>query len=226
MSFSLIIGEEMKIAIDGPAGSGKSTIAKLLSKKLNFEYIDTGALYRAITYIIKNEDLDIKDEEKISNIIKNTNFRFHNNKIYVNETCIESEIRKNSISKNVSDVAALPFIRNLINSVIRKIVNISENIILDGRDIGTVVLPDAELKIFLDATPGIRAKRRYLELLDKNESISLKKIEEEIIKRDYIDSNREIAPLKKAEDAIVILTDDLNIQQVIDKIYNFLNNDL
>ncbi|KAF0091350.1 MAG: cytidylate kinase [Fusobacteria bacterium] len=226
MSFSLIIGEDMKIAIDGPAGSGKSTIAKLLSKKLNFEYIDTGALYRAITYIIKTENLDAEDEENISNIIKNTNFRFHNNKIYVNEICIESEIRKNSISKNVSDVAALPFIRNLVNSVIRKIVDISENIILDGRDIGTVVLPDAELKIFLDATPGIRAKRRYLELLDKNESISLKEIKEEIIQRDYIDSNRDVAPLRKAVDAIVILTDDLNIQEVVDKIYNLLNNDL
>lgn len=216
----------MKIAIDGPAGSGKSTIAKLLSRKLNFEYIDTGALYRAITYIIRNENIDINDKEKISNIIKNTNFRFHNNKIYLNETCIEGEIRKNSISQNVSEVAALPFIRILINSVIRKIVDISENIILDGRDIGTVVLPDAEIKIYLDATPAIRAKRRYLELLDKNESISLKELEEEIIKRDYLDSNREVAPLRKAKDAIIILTDDLNIQQVVDKIYNLLNNDL
>lgn len=216
----------MKIAIDGPAGSGKSTIAKLLSKKLNFEYIDTGALYRAITYIIEKEDININDVEKISDTIKNTSFKFHGNKLYINETCIESEIRKNTISQNVSEVAALPFIRNLINSVIRKIVDVSNNIILDGRDIGTVVLPDAELKIYLDATPSIRAKRRYLELLDKNESISLNELEEEIIIRDYLDSNREVAPLKKAEDAIIILTDDLNIQQVVDKIYNLLNNDL
>lgn len=216
----------MKIAIDGPAGSGKSTIAKLLSKKLNFEYIDTGALYRAITYIIEKEDININDVGKISDTIKNINFKFHGNKLYINETCIENEIRKNTISKNVSEIAALPFIRNLINSVISKIVDVSDNIILDGRDIGTVVLPDAELKIYLDATPGIRAKRRYLELLEKNESISLKKLEEEIIKRDHLDSNREVAPLKKAEDAIIILTDDLNIQQVVDKIYNLLNNDL
>jgi len=226
MSFSLTIGEDMKIAIDGPAGSGKSTIAKLLSKKLNYEYIDTGALYRAITYIIEIEEIDNNNREKISDIIKNTNFRFHGNKLYINDTSIENEIRKNTISQKVSEVAALPFIRDLLNSIIRKIVDMSDNIILDGRDIGTVVLPEAELKIYLDASPKIRAKRRYLELLDKNESISLKKLEEEIIKRDYLDSNREVAPLKKAEDAIVIVTDDLNIQQVVDKIYNLLNKDL
>ncbi len=226
MSFSLTIGEDMKIAIDGPAGSGKSTIAKLLSKKLNYEYIDTGALYRAITYIIEIEEIENNNREKISDIIKNTNFRFHGNKLYINDTSIENEIRKNTISQKVSEVAALPFIRDLLNSIIRKIVDMSDNIILDGRDIGTVVLPEAELKIYLDASPKIRAKRRYLELLDKNESISLKELEEEIIKRDYLDSNREVAPLKKAEDAIVIVTDDLNIQQVVDKIYNLLNKDL
>lgn len=216
----------MKIAIDGPAGSGKSTIAKLLSKKLNFEYIDTGALYRAITYLINKEHLDIEDQEKITNFIKKTNFRFHNNKLLLNDDCIENEIRENTISKSVSAVAAIPYIRDLLNSIIKKIVETSEDFILDGRDIGTVVLPEAELKIYLDASPNIRAKRRYLELVEKNEAINLDDIENEIIKRDFIDSNREVAPLKKADDAITIVTDELNIQQVVDKIYNLLNKDL
>lgn len=216
----------MKIAIDGPAGSGKSTIAKLLSKKLNFEYIDTGALYRAITYLINKEHLDIEDQERITNFIKKTNFRFQNNKLLLNDDCIENEIRENTISKSVSAVAAIPYIRDLLNSIIKKIVETSEDFILDGRDIGTVVLPEAELKIYLDASPNIRAKRRYLELVEKNEAINLDDIENEIIKRDFIDSNREVAPLKKADDAITIVTDDLNIQQVVDKIYNLLNKDL
>lgn len=216
----------MKIAIDGPAGSGKSTIAKLLSKRLNFEYIDTGALYRAITYLINKEHLDIEDQERITNFIKKTNFRFQNNKLLLNGDCIENEIRENTISKSVSAVAAIPYIRDLLNSIIKKIVETSEDFILDGRDIGTVVLPEAELKIYLDASPNIRAKRRYLELVEKNEAINLDDIENEIIKRDFIDSNREVAPLKKADDAITIVTDDLNIQQVVDKIYNLLNKDL
>lgn len=216
----------MKIAIDGPAGSGKSTIAKLLSKKLNFEYIDTGALYRAITYLLNKEKINIKDEEKLTSIIKKSNFRFHDNKLFLNDDCIENKIRENSISQRVSEVAAIPYIREILNSIIKKIVEVSEDIILDGRDIGTVVLPEAELKIYLDASPNIRAMRRYLELVGKNENINLDELENEIIKRDYLDSNREVAPLKKADDAITIVTDDLNIQQVVDKIYNLLNKDL
>lgn len=216
----------MKIAIDGPAGSGKSTIAKLLSKKLNFEYIDTGALYRAITYLLNKESINLNDEEKLTSIIKKSNFRFHDNKLFLNDDCIENKIRENSISQRVSEVATIPYIREILNSIIKKIVEASEDIILDGRDIGTVVLPEAELKIYLDASPKIRAKRRYLELVGKNEKINLDKMENEILKRDYLDSNREVAPLKKADDAITIVTDDLNIQQVVDKIYNLLNKDL
>lgn len=226
MSFSLIVGENMKIAIDGPAGSGKSTIAKLLSKKLNFEYIDTGALYRAITYILLKDDLDINDKDKIINIIRNSDIRFINNRLFLNNVSIEAEIRENIISQNVSEVAAVPYIRDILNGIIKRIVAVSDNIILDGRDIGTVVLPDAELKIFLDASPKIRARRRYDELIEKNKTIYLDELEKEIIRRDYLDSNRKIAPLKKADDAITIVTDDLNIQQVVDKIYNLLNNDL
>lgn len=226
MSFSLIVGENMKIAIDGPAGSGKSTIAKLLSKKLNFEYIDTGALYRAITYILLKENIDMNEEDKIIKLIRNSDFKFINNRLYLNNVSIEDEIRENKISQRVSEVAAVPYIRDILNSIIKKIVVVSDNIILDGRDIGTVVLPDAELKIFLDASPKIRAKRRFDELIVKNKMVNLDELEKEIVRRDYLDTNREVAPLKKAEDAITIVTDDLNIQQVVDKIYNLLNNDL
>lgn len=226
MSFSLIVGENMKIAIDGPAGSGKSTIAKLLSKKLNFEYIDTGALYRAITYILLKENIDMNEEDKIIKLIRNSDFKFINNRLYLNNVSIEDEIRENTISQKVSEVAAVPYIRDILNSIIKKIVVVSDNIILDGRDIGTVVLPDAELKIFLDASPKIRAKRRFDELIVKNKMVNLDELEKEIVRRDYLDTNREVAPLKKAEDAITIVTDDLNIQQVVDKIYNLLNNDL
>lgn len=226
MSFSLIVGENMKIAIDGPAGSGKSTIAKLLSKKLNFEYIDTGALYRAITYILLKENIDLNEEDKIIKLLRNSDFKFDKNRLYLNNVSIEDEIRENTISQRVSEVAAVPYIRDILNSIIKKIVVVSDNIILDGRDIGTVILPDAELKIFLDASPKIRAKRRFDELIVKNKAVNLDEIEKEIVRRDYLDSNREVAPLKKAEDAITIVTDDLNIQQVVDKIYNLLNNDL
>ncbi len=216
----------MKIAIDGPASSGKSSIAKLLSKKLNFEYIDTGALYRAITYIIYKKHINIQDEKLITDIIKSSKFEFIDNKLYLNNKSIDVEIRKNIISQRVSEVAAQPFIRKLLNNVIRNISNHLKNIIIDGRDIGTVVLPNADLKIYLDASPKIRAYRRYLELIDKNESVILEKLEEEIIERDFIDTNREVDPLKKADDAIIIVTDDLNIRQVVDKIYDLLNNDL
>ncbi|MDD2370782.1 MAG: (d)CMP kinase [Firmicutes bacterium] len=226
MSFSLTMGVYMKIAIDGPASSGKSTIAKLLSKKLKFEYIDTGALYRAITYIINKENIDLQDEYKISNIINSSIFRFDKNKLYMNDICIETEIRKNIISKKVSEVAAQPYIRILINKVIRNTSDNSENIIIDGRDIGTVVLPDANFKIYLDASPKIRAKRRYIELIEKNEPVILEKLEEEIIERDYYDSNRAVDPLKIADDAIIIVTDDMNIGQVVNKIYDLVNNDL
>ncbi len=226
MSFSLTMGVYMKIAIDGPAGSGKSTIAKLLSKKLKFEYIDTGALYRAITYIINKEKIDIDNKKKITDIINSSVFKFNENKLYLNGFCIEKEIRKNIISQNVSEIAAQPFIRILLNKIIKSTSDNSENIIIDGRDIGTVVLPDADLKIYLDASSSVRALRRYLELIEKKEPVDLNKLEEEIIIRDYLDINRKADPLKKADDAIIIVTDDLNIRQVVDKIYNLLNNDL
>lgn len=216
----------MKIAIDGPAGSGKSTIAKLLSKKLDFEYIDTGALYRAITYILSKEKIDINDKDKIDDIIRKSDFRFKNNNLFLNNVSIENEIRENIISKRVSEVAAKPYIRDMLNSIIKNIVEVSENIILDGRDIGTVVIPDADLKIYLDASPNIRAKRRFNELLEKDMNLNLAEIEKDIIRRDFLDSTREVAPLRKADDAITIVTDNLNIQQVVDKIYNLLNNDL
>jgi len=216
----------MKIAIDGPASSGKSTIAKLLSKKLNFEYIDTGALYRAITYIINREKIDADNEKLITEIISSSIFEFRSNKLFLNGISIENEIRKNIISKKVSKIAAKQYIRKLLNNVIRNATDHSQNIIVDGRDIGTVVLPSADLKIYLNASSKKRAYRRYLELLAKDEPVVLAKLEEELIERDFLDTNRAIDPLKKAVDAFEIVTDDLDLEQVVDKIIDLLNNHL
>lgn len=201
------------IALDGPSGSGKSTIANLLADKLKISYLNTGSMYRALTlYFLEN---NIKKSDTIDKkILKKINIDITENKVLLNEKDVSQEIRDKEVTENVSWVSSIPVVREYLVEMQR---NISKNksIILDGRDIGTVVFPDAKYKFYLDASSYVRAKRRF----EQNEiDKSFEEIKKDIEKRDYLDSHREISPLKKAEDAIEIDSSDLTIDQTIEKI--------
>jgi len=214
------------IAIDGPAGAGKSTIAKKLAQRLNYRYLDTGAMYRAVTWYVINNGIEISNKQKISEVIKNIKISFTtdnngNTSIYVNEKNITNEIRKNIIDKNVSDVAKISQVRNEMVKIQKNIAKKGE-IVVDGRDIGSRVLPDADLKIYLTASVEERASRRYNELIDKGNDSDFEKVKKEIKKRDYIDENRENSPLTKTDDAILIDSTNMSIEEVLDKISSLI----
>ena len=207
----------MIIAIDGPAGAGKSTIAKKVADSLGYVYIDTGAMYRAFTYELLTSSISLSDIEEITKVLEKTNIEFKNSEIFLNNLNVTNEIRSKNVTANVSAVSAIPQVREKLVNLQRKIASES-NSILDGRDIGTVVFPNAELKIFLTASVKIRALRRYNELIAKDKNIDINEIEAEIEKRDKLDSSRETSPLIKAADAIEIDTSDLSIDEVANTI--------
>lgn len=206
----------MIIAIDGPSGAGKSTVAKLVSKNLNFEYIDTGAMYRALAYKAFNNNIQINDEE-IDKMLTSTKIDYFNNSIFLDDENVDDYIRNENISKNSSSISALKNVRFKMVDLQRNIAK-NKNVILDGRDIGTNVFPDADYKFFITASIEERSKRRYDEQIAKCMSVSYDNILLDIKKRDENDSSRQIAPLKIAEDAILIDTTDMDIQDVVDKI--------
>ena len=210
------------IAVDGPAGAGKSTIAKLIADKLNINYIDTGAMYRAVTYKCLQNNIDINNEEEVINIAKECDIDFKDNNIYLNGNILKDEIRTMEVSNNVSNVAKIKEVRYLMVDIQRNIGKMS-SVILDGRDIGSYVFPDADYKFFLVATPEERGNRRYKELINKGYDVNLEEIIKDIIKRDEIDSNREFAPLVKAEDAIEIDTTGKNIDEVVNSVLSKIN---
>ena len=210
------------IAIDGPAGAGKSTIAKIIADKLNINYIDTGAMYRAITYKCLQNNIDINNEEDVINIAKQCDIDFKDNNIYLNGNILKDEIRTMEVSNNVSNVAKIKEVRYLMVDIQRNIGKMS-SVILDGRDIGSYVFPNADYKFFLIATPEERGNRRYKELINKGYDVNLEEIIKDIIKRDEIDSNREFAPLVKAEDAIEIDTTGKNIDEVVNSVLSKIN---
>ena len=207
----------MIIAVDGPAGAGKSTISKLISKKLNINYIDTGAMYRAVTYKCLSEGVDVKNEAAVIEVAKRTDIDFRDNNIYLDSKVVNEEIRTREVSANVSDVAKIKEVRYLMVDVQREI-GTRNDVILDGRDIGSYVFPNADYKFFLVATPEERGRRRYKELCEKGFEGTLEEIIKDIEKRDEIDSNREFAPLKKADDAIEIDTTGLGIEEVVEAV--------
>ena len=207
----------MIIAIDGPAGAGKSTIAKKVADSLGYIYIDTGAMYRAFTYELLTSSISLSDIEEITKVLEKTNIEFKNNEIFLNNLNVTNEIRSKNVTANVSAVSAIPQVREKLVNLQRKIAS-ENNSILDGRDIGTVVFPNAELKIFLTASVKIRALRRYNELIAKDKNIDINEIEAEIEKRDKLDSSRETSPLIKAADAIEIDTSNLSIDEVVNTI--------
>jgi cytidylate kinase len=211
----------IKIAIDGPAGAGKSTVAKILAKKLNFVYVDTGALYRAITYKILKEGININEKKAILNILNNFDITLKSERIFLDGIDITEEIRRPYISQNVSQISQIPEIRDFMVKLQKELAN-KNNIVMDGRDITTVVMPDAQFKFYITATKEIRAKRRYNELKANNFNISFEDILDEIKIRDKMDMERSIAPLKIAEDAIVVDTSDMTIDEVTNKLYDII----
>lgn len=209
------------VAIDGPAGSGKGTIAKLVGKRINLMNIDTGAMFRCIALEMLRNNILIDDEEKIKDILENSNIKLESNngelKVFLNEEDVSEKIRAEKVSNFVSPLSALKLVRDKLLQLQRKIA-LNENVIMEGRDIGTVVFPNADVKIYLDASAEERAKRRVKQNKEKGLEIEYEKILNDIKIRDERDSTRAIAPLKQAEDAIYIDTTNLSIDEVVDKI--------
>ena len=216
----------MIIAIDGPAGSGKSTIAKLVAKDMGLVYLDTGAMYRIVTLKALNEGIlgndGLNELDKIKKLLDDLNIDIRENGFYLDDVDVSEEIRKPIVSENVSDVAAIREVREKMVDLQRKFSE-SKNVILDGRDIGTVVFPNADLKIFLVADARERAKRRYRELIEKGENVEIEEIYENILKRDKIDSTRKESPLKKAKDAVEVDTTSKSIEEVKNEILRMIN---
>ncbi|SER44957.1 (d)CMP kinase [Salipaludibacillus aurantiacus] len=214
---------EMNIAIDGPAGAGKSTVAKLLAEKLSFVYVDTGAMYRALTWYALENNVDVNNEGILNELLKESDIELVNEsgslKIKMNQKDISEDIRSSEVTNNVSYVAKHEKIRK---EMVRKQQKLAQKggVVMDGRDIGTAVLPAAEVKVFLTASVEERAKRRHEEHLSKGLPSDLALLKEEIAKRDQIDSEREFAPLKKAEDAIELDSTSMTIHEVVDRIYS------
>lgn len=204
----------IQIAIDGPAGAGKSTIAKLLSDKLGYIYIDTGAMYRAITLKAINLGIDLNNEEEF-NFLDSTSFDYDGNNLLMDNCDISGAIRGNEVSSNVSMVSSHYNVRQKLVSIQQGMAK-NKNVVMDGRDIGYVVLPNAKFKYYVTASIEERARRRYLDNLSRNIKGDLKAIEKDIERRDYLDQTRAHNPLKPAEDAIMIDTSDLSIEQVVE----------
>lgn len=211
----------LNIAIDGPAGAGKSTIAKLIAKKKNLIYVDTGAMYRAVALYILRQNTDLDDAEKIASVCKEADItiRYEDGVqvVYLNGENVNAFLRTEEVGNIASKTSANPAVREHLLNLQRKLAK-ENDCIMDGRDIGTVVLPDAQLKIYLTASSDVRAKRRFAELVAKGESPDFEKIKADIEQRDYQDMHREIAPLKQAEDATLVDTSDMTIDEVVDTI--------
>ena len=207
----------IRIAIDGPGGAGKSTIAKLAGDKLGLEYIDTGAMYRAVGLKLNRKGIKPDDLISISNVLEETTIDFVNGKIILDGDDVSDIIRTQEISKFASIYSQIPEVRSKLVDIQRRIAA-GKSVIMDGRDIGTNVLTDAELKVFLTADSMVRARRRYEELRSKGVNANLDDIHEEIKERDYQDMNRKLNPLVQAEDAIRLDTSDMTIDEVVNTI--------
>lgn len=214
---------KLSIAIDGPAGAGKSTIAKIIADRFNLMYINTGAMYRAVTLFAIRNNIYYNDVDELCNMISKLNMHFKNESIIVNGEDISEEIRSIEISNNVSNYAAVPEVREILVELQRKM-SMEYGVVMDGRDIGTVVLKEAPFKFFLTASPEERARRRCLEYEEKGIEVKYKVILDDIIKRDYIDSHRETNPLSKAEDAMEIDSSNMSISEVVEKICSIILN--
>ena len=216
----------INIAIDGPAGAGKSTIAKAAAKAFGFIYVDTGALYRAVAYFMLSHDVDVNKEDKVvsylCDVVPELKYIDGEQHVFVNGEDVSDKIRTPEISMGASTVSAIPRVRDFLFNLQQKIAA-ENNVVMDGRDIGTVVLPNADVKIYLTASPEERARRRHRELTEKGEQVSFEEVLADVNKRDYNDTHREIAPLKQAEDAVLCDTTDVDLQGAIDMLINIIN---
>lgn len=211
------------IAIDGPAGSGKSTIAKIIADKYKFTYIDTGAMYRMITLYFLDNNVDFDNESTVRSALEKISLDMQGDKFYLNSNDVTKKIREPRINQNVSKIASIKAVReNLVN--LQRKISLNKNVILDGRDIGTVVFPNAQIKIFLIALPEERARRRLKELQEKGINTTFEEVLASIKERDHIDSTRKESPLLKAKDAIELDTTNLKINDVLDFISNKIEN--
>ena len=218
----------INVAIDGPAGAGKSTIAKAAAKQLNYIYVDTGALYRTIAYnAVMNNVID--DTNGIIAMLDNTKVELKYidgvQAVFLNSEDVSSFIRTPEISMGASKVSAIPEVRAFLLSLQQEIAK-ENDVIMDGRDIATVVLPNADVKIFLFASPECRAERRYKELVEKGENVTYDEVLEDVNKRDYQDSHREIAPLKPSEDSIMLDTSKLNLDESIELVIKTIKENI
>lgn len=215
----------ISVAIDGPAGAGKSTLAKAAAAELGYIYIDTGALYRAVALACIKNEVSIGDEDAVKALLPEIDIRlvFFNGEqhILLNDADVSDEIRKENVSMAASRVSAIPDVRAFLLELQRSFAK-RDNVIMDGRDIGTVVLPSAQVKIFLTASPEKRARRRVLQLQEKGEQADFDKILFDIVQRDYNDSNRKTAPLKAADDAITLDTSELTLEESVDRIISII----
>ena len=224
------INKMYSVAIDGPSGAGKSTIARAAAKALGFIYVDTGALYRAIGYYIVKQGINTKDEQAVSQQLINIDISLkYDNKgkqqVILNNIDVSEYIRTPEISMAASNVSAIPKVREFLLDLQRNIAK-NNNVIMDGRDIATVILPHADVKIFLTASAEKRAHRRYLELLEKGENVTEQEVLEDVKKRDYQDSHREIAPLMPSGTSIIVDTSELTLDESINTIIKIVKEHL
>jgi cytidylate kinase len=225
------MGQPTTIAIDGPAGSGKSTLGKLLAEELGYLYFDTGVMYRAVTLGAINRGIDISDEEKIGQLASDVRIDVQppsvddgrDNDILLDGVDVTWDIRTDIVNQHVSPVSVYAAVRDAMTAQQRRIAQ-ENKVVMVGRDIGTVVMPDADLKLYLDASIEVRAERRYQELLDRGEPADYDAVLRSLQNRDNIDSNREIAPLKPADDAVVIQSDCMGIEQVLERAKELIRN--
>jgi CMP/dCMP kinase len=216
---------KLRIAIDGPAAAGKSTVAKIVAGKLSYLYIDTGAMYRSLTYKAIKSDIDLHDQTKLTKLLETTKIELEPSEkgqlVFLDGENVTDEIRQAEVTNSVSHIAVHPHVREEMVKRQQELAR-EGGVVMDGRDIGTHVIPDAEVKIFLLASVEERAQRRHEENVSKGYPSDLEKLKEEIALRDKIDSEREVAPLKKAEDAIEIDTTSLGIPEVVDRIMSLV----
>lgn len=214
--------KKLVVAIDGPAAAGKSTVAKMVAKKIGATYIDTGAMYRAVTYFALSQNIDPKDESAVVSLLPKLKLDIkEDERIFLNGTDVTKQIRSIEVNDNVSYVASYKDIRLALVDIQRKMSE-SISVVMDGRDIGTYVLPNADIKIFQVASVGTRALRRYKENISKGIQCELEDIEIGLKKRDHIDSTRTFAPLKPADDSIVLDTSNLSIEEVVDAVIEII----
>lgn len=217
---------KINIAIDGPSAAGKSTIAKILAKELQYSHLDTGAMYRCVAYYAREQHIDANDEKALAAMIDHMHITFQpNGDIFINTQNVSKEIRENNISMLASTVSIHPMVREKLVAMQQDIAK-DKGYIMDGRDIGTVVLKDAEVKIFMSARVDARAARRFKEYQEKHRAEDYDTIFTDITKRDYQDMHRKTSPLKKAEDAIEIDTSDMSIEEVVCNLRNLIRSKL